>query len=1000
MKNALKRIMSMLLCFALLFGIMPNTLPTAIAYIGMGENPDGGLSSVSFNNGVSISEPTQHTAVYQGSGSRHYKMTGSDSVVMTSDQKNGISRLSLGFSLKSSGFSSTLSTVTLDDGTTSSTLSPSFSGNYYTATFDVKPASSYNLSFTIYAYSHTGYTYNMETTSYVINVGICDNYNVKFHSNDGVDTTSNQTISYNQTTPLNANTFARRGYIFKGWATSPTGSVVYTDKQSVKNLRSTDGATIDLYAVWQKVYTLSFDRNGIDTTTFPSAQSILSGERASKPEAPTATGYTFLDWYVDHSSSIKYSFSDPMNADLTIFAKWKSHTYTVHYDPNNGSGSMRDSIHTYGIEQPLSSNAFHRAGYTFKGWAISPTGEATYHDTQSVTNLSITDADTVTLFAVWEAIPAVAPTITGTSGNQEGVHTYTTGDLRISVAATPAPDHALTYQWYEGDTKIDDANAAEYILPAGAAANAHTYHCVITATRTDNGLTKSITSDKLNITIHPAPPTIDYRTETLTLPTLIEYRISSSGDWSTVPDLSKHIPHHDEAAATIEYRVRAHDTVAASTTRTLTLPARRSAPQLPLPIFKSDTVINAKPLTNCEYGITDQWRADGTFRLTPDTAYVLLLRYAATDTAFASDSASCNIRTLRTDGTGKLDKNEAVQIDGVRTESDGSHVLFGKADITLPLDVKSADVDSKGIFVPKNTAVKTPTRAVILPTGGKIFADSTIEAYGKLLLPPYLFIAPKDKNIIVHPDGGITVPDGTIIRIGDKEIHMDKGGKITVNPDGSLLLPDKSTLHPNGTVISPYRSSSDMRITLLPTSPNLPFNDVQPTDWFYPSIRYAYENHLMDGTSEATFSPTSNTSRAMLVTVAYRNSQSPSADLQPYFTDVSTETWYSKAVSWGAALGVVRGYGDGTFAPDVSISREELATVLYRYYKGIAYDRAILEQYPDHSEVQPWAVDAMTWALEHGILQGDNDGLLHPHTGASRAEIAAIFQRVASKTAK
>ena len=118
----------------------------------------------------------------------------------------------------------------------------------------------------------------------------------------------------------------------------------------------------------------------------------------------------------------------------------------------------------------------------------------------------------------------------------------------------------------------------------------------------------------------------------------------------------------------------------------------------------------------------------------------------------------------------------------------------------------------------------------------------------------------------------------------------------------------------------------------------LPFTDVAESDWFYDAVRYAYENGLMGGIGDNLFAPNHPTTRAQLVTILYRLEGEPAVTGQGPFTDVEADTWYTDAVTWAAEEGVVNGVSATQFAPGNNITREQLATILFRYAQAKGYD--------------------------------------------------------------
>ena len=170
------------------------------------------------------------------------------------------------------------------------------------------------------------------------------------------------------------------------------------------------------------------------------------------------------------------------------------------------------------------------------------------------------------------------------------------------------------------------------------------------------------------------------------------------------------------------------------------------------------------------------------------------------------------------------------------------------------------------------------------------------------------------------------------------------------------------------------------------------FHDLEKEAWYRDGIVYALKNGLMNGVAKYTFDPDGEVTRAMLVTILYRAAGSPSAKgLKIPFEDVEPGTWYTNAVAWAADQNIVLGVSDTEFAPDESITREQLATILYRYV-GEPAPAGNLAAYIDAKEVSSYAISAMKWAIGEKIITGI-DNRLAPQETATRAQIATVFFR-------
>lgn len=176
----------------------------------------------------------------------------------------------------------------------------------------------------------------------------------------------------------------------------------------------------------------------------------------------------------------------------------------------------------------------------------------------------------------------------------------------------------------------------------------------------------------------------------------------------------------------------------------------------------------------------------------------------------------------------------------------------------------------------------------------------------------------------------------------------------------------------------------------------LPFTDVSTYDWFYEYVKYVYDNGIMDGIDVGVFGPGITTTRAMLVTMLYRVAGEPYVSGTNDFADVAANTWYTDAVTWASKNGIVTGVDVGVFNPNGAITREQLATILYRYAEYVGEDvsaRASLSRFTDTGSISAYARDAVSWAVAEGILDGRTATELAPTGECTRAEVATMIAR-------
>lgn len=178
-----------------------------------------------------------------------------------------------------------------------------------------------------------------------------------------------------------------------------------------------------------------------------------------------------------------------------------------------------------------------------------------------------------------------------------------------------------------------------------------------------------------------------------------------------------------------------------------------------------------------------------------------------------------------------------------------------------------------------------------------------------------------------------------------------------------------------------------------------PFADVNAGDWFYRDVLFSYEKGLMSGMDAAAFAPYANTTRAQIAVIFYRMEGSPAVEGENSFADVvrgSGTAWFYDAVTWAQQNGIMGGYDNSSFAPNDPITREQLAAIFYRYAQYKGYDTTqggmAIREFDDYESISDYAMGAMAWAVNIGLVKGDSN-LLYPNGTATRAEIAAMLHR-------
>lgn len=353
--------------------------------------------------------------------------------------------------------------------------------------------------------------------------------------------------------------------------------------------------------------------------------------------------------------------------------------------------------------------------------------------------------------------------------------------------------------------------------------------------------------------------------------------------------------------------------------------------------------------------------ADGT-EIGPEEYFVInIIENDKSDLKLAIDAAIANLNSA-TNASESLKESyrQAISIaQQVYDDSDASESEISQATAALKLATRLFDEErSKGGSTIINKAIYYTLRATPCENG-RIELSSTIAKKGTSV------------TITAIPDKGFRVYDLVIngVSYGNKNI---------------ITIP---SINDNLVVSAVFREIWDC-----------PFVDINENDWFYNEVEDAYKANLFKGTSEKTFGPYNPMTRAMLVTVLGRMSGiSPDYSINSSFDDVAQGSWYTGFVEWAKDNGIINGATNTSFAPNSNISREQVAVILYRYAGFIGLDTSTtkdnnLTSYKDLNDVSDYAISAMQWAVEKGIITGRSQSL-KPKENASRAEIAVILMR-------
>lgn len=336
--------------------------------------------------------------------------------------------------------------------------------------------------------------------------------------------------------------------------------------------------------------------------------------------------------------------------------------------------------------------------------------------------------------------------------------------------------------------------------------------------------------------------------------------------------------------------------------------------------------------------------------------------YVTTKSGVLTGDGSLTLGTISAnDGTNfTVEKASGVKVVG----SDNSETIYTQVDQGGSSGGSSSGGSSSGGSSSGGSTTTTRTITIQSSFGGKVTASASQAAQGKVItltaLPNSGYVL---KSLTVTTASGTSVP-----------VANQSSGKYTFTMPAAAV-----------TVKAVFAAQE--------TDPDFPFADVAKGSWYYEGVRYAYENGLMSGTGEGIFSPDLPTGRGMLVTILYRLAGSPAAG-SASFTDVAKGQWYADGVAWASANGVVSGYPDGSFRPNDTITREQMAAILYQYARiqgKLDDSRADLSIFSDLDSLSAYAKEPMSWAVAQGLFSGVSADTLAPGGSTTRAQAAVIL---------
>lgn len=407
-----------------------------------------------------------------------------------------------------------------------------------------------------------------------------------------------------------------------------------------------------------------------------------------------------------------------------------------------------------------------------------------------------------------------------------------------------------------------------------------------------------------------------------------------------------------------------------------------------------------------------------------------------------------DLSSMKEEGRVEFLRNNIVYEDGanVTCQSEKGLILYEayvEGDDTLYL-VDDMTV-SEDIIIPKDTVIDAGQYKMILTAGYSITAYEDLS--GIIQVPAgyrlavsgnetdgFTYTAEKKSSGGSHRyDGYITIinPKNGTVSVSDDWADEDQKITLTITPDKGYVVDKIEIVDLEGDKIDAKKvededneytfrmANCDVTVTVTfkeegktedkeetneteetdkteetTTPETVAFSDISESDWFYKGVSYVVENGMMNGMGDDLFAPNAPLTREMLAVVLYNMEKQPESTGVNPFADVKADMWYTDAIVWANANGIVAGYDDSTFGLGDSITREQLAAILYRYAQMKGYDvteKADLTGYADSAAISGYAVEAMQWANANGIVNGMTETTLAPQGTATRAQVATML---------
>ena len=331
------------------------------------------------------------------------------------------------------------------------------------------------------------------------------------------------------------------------------------------------------------------------------------------------------------------------------------------------------------------------------------------------------------------------------------------------------------------------------------------------------------------------------------------------------------------------------------------------------------------------------------------------------------------------------DCDEPITITGKSVTIDRNTHQYDSTKITLGSRCEMTD-NGKNIVITYTAPTHSSDSDSGSDSGDYLISVDRVSG-GRVTVQPGRADKGETVTITVYPNDGYELDELVVTDSRGNEIDLDarSATRFTFTMPGGKVTVEASFVREGGQTQTPQTT----------------FADVPASAWYYNAVEYVYENGLMSGVSGGRFAPDDTLTRAMLVQTLYAMEGRPAA-ASAGFADVASGDWYASAVNWAAANGVVSGVSETGFGPNNALTREQLALILYRFAQYKGYDvtgTSDLTAYADGSSVSGWAAEAMSWAVNAGLISGVGGNQIAPTGTATRAQVAQILMNFCENVA-